>query len=153
MLRLENGPMFSRFHTLEQSVERKQDGFGFNRTVSWLYWAASDYGSNALRPVLWFIGLLAFTTIVFCVTDGVDYDGNALVGWQQNFVGDDSHSKLSRAIALSFQSALNPLGIFGKGALTAKFEALALWQFIHGIFSAVFAALFIFAIRRRFKMN
>jgi hypothetical protein len=49
---------------------------------------------------------------------------------------------------------LNPLGIFGtKGAVVANSGWLAIWLFVHGLLSALFIALFIFAVRRRFKVT
>jgi hypothetical protein len=55
---------------------------------------------------------------------------------------------------LAVQATLNPLGIFGtKGAVVASSGWLAFWLFLHGIFSTLFIALLILAVRRRFKVG
>lgn len=155
MLKLENTPMVSRFHTLEQATERKMEGYGFHRGISALYELLSDYGSSALRPFLWFILLFAVTALAVFLTDGATHaDAQELSGWQNSLKGDDWSAQAIRAFVLTGQSTLNPLGIFGvKGLLVAKTGLLALWLSFHGLLSAIFIALFIFAVRRRFKMS
>lgn len=155
MLKLENTPMVSLFHTLEQATERKMEKFGFHRAISALYEYLSDYGSSALRPFVLFIALFGITFLFVLVFDGaVHADTADLAGWQKTLTGDDWLARARRAFVLAGQATLNPLGVFGtKGLLVAKTGLLALWLSVHGLLSTIFIALFVFAIRRRFKMG
>ncbi len=155
MLALENTPMVNRFHTLEQATERRLDGLGFNRFVSWLYEKLSDYGSSAFRPVLWLVAMTITTgTLIYCFDGAVQAQPEDYRGWQEALEGYDAWPAIERAFVLTMQATLNPLGIFGiKGLLIARYEWLALWLSFHGLATAVLVALFVFAIRRRFKMS
>jgi hypothetical protein len=155
MLELENTPMVNRFHTLEQASERRLDRWGFQRFVSWLYEMLSDYGSSVLRPLLWFVLLLVLTTAIVYLTSGAEtVDAQTFKGWQEALIGTGQHARIHRAIILTLQSTLNPLGIFGaKVLLVARTSWLAAWLSFHGLATAILVALFILAIRRRFKMQ
>lgn len=154
MLKLENIPMVSRFHSLEQAMEKEMEDSRFNRAISLVYSYLSDYGSSALRPFLWFVSIfiITFSASLF---DGVGHaEVENLNGWQESLAGDDYCPRALRAFVLTWQATLNPLGIFGiKGLLFAQTGVLAFWLPFHGLLSAIFIALFIFAIRRRFKMS
>lgn len=155
MLKLENTPMVGLFHTLEQATERKMEGYGFHRAISALYEYLSDYGSSALRPFMFFIGIFGITFLLILLWDGAAHANAAeLAGWQESLVGNDWFARVRCAFVLAGQATLNPLGIFGiKGLLVAKTGWLALWLSVHGLLSTIFVALFVFAIRRRFKMS
>lgn len=156
MLELENTLMVNRFHTLEQATERRLDRrYTFQRFVSWLYEMLSDYGASALRPLLWFLALLCLTTAILYLSDGVEtVSADEFRGWQTALIGHSRSAAIHRAVALTMQSTLNPFGIFGpKGLVVARCSALEPWLLFHGLATTVLAALFILAIRRRFKMQ
>ena len=60
MAALENAPMVSRFHQLEQSVERENLG-GVDRFLSFGYKILSNYGSSSGKPLVWLLSLLLVT--------------------------------------------------------------------------------------------
>jgi hypothetical protein len=154
MAKLENTPMVSRFNRLEQLVERERQT-RFDRSISNLYQLLSDYGSSSLRPVLWFILLFLITFVLVLRVDGADKGNpNELAGWQTTLFKEGLAPEVERAFVLTMQSTLNPVGVFGtKGLIVAKYDWLAGWLILHGLLSALFIALFIFAVRRRFKMS
>ena len=154
MLTLQNTPMVNLFHTLEQATERRLDRLGFQRFVSWLYERLSDYGASTLRPLGWFIVLLVVTTAL-AYADGVEPVAvQDFRGWQTVLAGAGRWATLNRAFTLMVQSTLNPLSIFGgRGLLVPHTSLLAAWLLFHGVATAILVALFILAIRRRFKMQ
>src|SRR5690242_19496991 len=154
MVRLENSPMVSRFHSLEQSVERHNQG-SFDNLLSHLYGALSDYGSSTIRPFVWFIALLALTFAIIFFSDGATPSPAAeLRGWQSTLSGTDTSACAERALILMLNATLNPLAMFGTaGLLIAKRGWLTAWLAVHGLFSAVLVVLFILALRRRFKIT
>ena len=151
MAALENAPMVSRFHQLEQSVERENLG-GVDRFLSFGYKILSNYGSSSGKPLVWLLSLL-LVTFFLALLDGGSASGE-LTGWQTSLQGEEWQAQVERAASLALQATLNPLGIFGtKGAVVAKSGWLACWLFVHGVFSALFIALLILAVRRRFKVG
>jgi hypothetical protein len=153
MLKLENNPMVARFHSLEQRLERQYAG-RFDNLISRFYGILSNFGSSTIRPVLWFLGLFAITFLVALWRGATGAPSSELIGWQTGLVGNSLGACLRRAFTLTAQSTLNPLGIFGtKGAVVAQDGWLALWLTLHGLFSAILVTLFVFAVRRRFKIS
>jgi hypothetical protein len=153
MLKLENNPMVTRFHSLEQRLERQYAG-PFDNLISRFYCILSNFGSSTIKPVLWFVFLFAFTFLIVLWDGATAGPSNELVGWQGALVGNSIDARLRRAFTLTAQSTLNPLGVLGtKGAVVAKDGWLALWLTVHGLFSAILIALFFFAVRRRFKIT
>lgn len=153
MQKNENTPMAALFHTLEQAVERKQDTSLFARFVSWSYEIFSDYGSSLTRPAIWFFCLIFLSCVILFLTDGVAA-GDNLHAWQAGLGHTGHWRQLQRAILLSLQGTLNPLGIFGTSGMVApRYGWLAAWMFFHSLLSTIFAALFVLALRRRFKMS
>ncbi|WP_119422599.1 hypothetical protein [Desertibaculum subflavum] len=152
MIALENNPMANKFYVLEQRFERDREHENFAKAVSWLYAGLSSYGSSMLRPLLWFGGLYAATFLLLLVTDGVALAEDRF-GWQAGLSGSDYWAQARRAFFLTNQSTFNPLGIFGAKSIAAAANGwLAFWLVIHGLLSAIFATLFILAVRRRFKI-
>jgi hypothetical protein len=152
--KLIDGEMASLFHRLEQLVERENQGW-FDRLLSRNYSVLSNYGSSSLRPLIYFMLLFFATFIIIFANDGAGY-GNAadFLGWQTGLVGGGCGARAERALTLAGQATLNPLGVFGtKGLLVAKYGWLETWLTLHGVLSALFLALFIFAARRRFKIT
>jgi len=62
MAALENAPMVSRFHELEQMVERENLG-RFDRFLSRGYRFLSNYGSSSWKPVIWLLSLMFLTFV------------------------------------------------------------------------------------------
>ncbi len=131
------------------------DGYGFSRLISALYEYLSDYGSSVARPALYFIALMMFTFAITLCFDGATYaNSDEPYGWQQGLIGSDYEAQLMRSLVLTGQATLNPLGIFAtKVLLVAKTGLLAFWLTVHGLISTILIALFIFAVRRKFKIT
>ncbi|MBX3506779.1 MAG: hypothetical protein KF895_14965 [Parvibaculum sp.] len=152
---LQNGPAASLFHSAELAVER-DDERGLNWIFNFLYEEFSDYGASPVLPLIWIVLLWVLTTTILFAA-GVDVGGDAknAVGWQSFLYGTDWRSELSRAVILGFQP------ISWLGALISSGHTVPLvpnnfcaqiWLVIDGILSTVLLALFIFALRRRFRM-
>jgi hypothetical protein len=154
MLKLENAPMVTRFHSLEQAVERHNQSL-FDRAISVCYGALSDYGSSTIRPVIWFLGVLLFTFVIVFVSDGaIPTQSVDPKGWQSGLAGEDLAARAERALVLTTGATVNPLGIFGlTGLLVARYGWLATWLPLHGLLSALCLVLLIFALRRRFEIT
>lgn len=84
------------------------------------------------------------------VMDEDSYQDN----WRDILVNPGFIGRFSKAIFLGIQPIINPLGVFGlKTILVAKQSWLALLMAVEGLFSVTLVALFILAIRRRFRME
>lgn len=150
---LENAQTANLVHAAELAVERRADT-KTNKLLSVLYETFSDFGSSTLRPLLWLGLLLMLSATITYITDGAALVEQPYVGWRSILEQQDGNGRLSRALVLAFQSTSNPLSILGgKSLVVPKYGYLALWSAIQGLFSVVFIALFVFAVRRRFKMQ
>jgi hypothetical protein len=154
MLKLENNPMVTRFHRLEQLLER-ETADPFDNLISWVYSGLSGFGSSTLKPVLCFAALLVLT-FLFALWGGVAAaHPDDLVGWQRALIDHYAWgASLRRAVTLTAQSTINPVGVFGtRAAVYAQNGWLASWLVLHGLLSAILVALFAIAVRRRFKIS
>jgi hypothetical protein len=140
----------------EECLEREADSPS-NRFFSYLYQYASDFGSSAIRPLLWLLLLLAANTVLVFLTNGADTaqpDEFYKQGWRSLLVQTDLSGRLARAFILALDPITNPLGVFAtRTLLVAHHWAVAAWLVLCGLISAVLIALFIFALRRRFKIQ
>jgi hypothetical protein len=154
MQRLENAPMVSLFHSLEQAVERQNQSW-FSRIIRRLYGVLSDYGSSAGRPLFWFVILLTSTFGVLFWSDGAAI--NQLVsqkGWYSELFTEGLTSRGWRAFVATISATVNPLGILGTTSLVVpKYAWVTVWLPIHGLLAAIFVVLFVLALRRRFKIT
>lgn len=151
---LENAQMANLIHSAELAVERDDDSLP-NRIISRLYELFSDFGSSALRPLVWLVvfAVVSFSATYFTSGATLTLQPNQYVGWQSIFLRTDCVGDAFKALYLSIQPVANPLGIFAKTPLLiAKSPWLALWLSFQGFVSVVLIALTIFAIRRRFKI-
>jgi hypothetical protein len=155
LMNLQNNQTANLVHSLELAVERETESGWFNKLLSWLYEKFSDYGSSTLRPTACFFGILVFSWVLGFI-DGGGSPALGLeeyTGWRSVLLQENLCGRTMRAIVLGSQSVVNPLGIFGsKNLLVPNHIWLASFSVILGLFSAIFIALFIFAIRRRFKI-
>lgn len=158
LMSIENGQMANLFHTLELAVEREDDS-NFNKIVSYTYEYLSDFGSSALRPILWWvlIGLIGSMVLLYTTPPVPAFDSSSTyyTGWRSSLIAsNDPLNEAHRSIYMSYQSMLNPLGILGLKTLLVPAKG---WQTFYllfqGLLSAILIALTIFAIRRRFKIN
>ena len=150
---LENAQMANLIHSAELAVEREDDSWT-NRFFSYLYEGMSDFGSSALRPILWLLLFYALSVCAIFYSDGAEVPPlSDLVGWQRALI-DPAWGEYWRAFYLALQPVVNPIGIFGpKSLLVPRYPLLAVWLSVHGFFGLILLALVIFAIRRRFKIQ
>jgi hypothetical protein len=154
---LENAQMANLIHSAELAVEREDDSW-INRILSYLYEWLSDFGSSALRPLLW-QGFLFFLSMSLILnSDGavpaLPEPSSALVGWQTILQDPSLSGNYARAVYLALQPVVNPIGIFGpKSLLVPRYPWLVVWLSLHGVMSVILLALLVFAIRRRFKIQ
>jgi len=151
---LENAQMANLIHSAELAVERQDDEWP-NRLIGWFYQLFSDFGSSALRPLLWLVGFAGVSFVwTYKSAGAVLASAEKLEGWQKIFLRTDCAGELLRSLYLAFQPVANPIGIFAKEPLLlARFPSLAVWLSIQGVLSVILIALAIFAIRRRFKIS
>lgn len=154
---LENAQMANLIHSAELAVEREDDSWT-NRVLSYVYEWASDFGSSALRPLLWQLLLISLSMLLILYSDGavpaLSEQASSLSGWQTFLVEPTTSGDYTRAFYLAVQPLVNPIGIFGvKSLLVPKYPWLAVWLSLHGLLAVVLLALLVFAIRRRFKIQ
>ncbi len=152
---LQNAPATAIFHSAEQAIEREGETWP-NRFLSWLYEEFSDYGASPVRPLIW-LGLLWMATATLLFSTGVDVGGSAddAVGWQNLLYQQGWAGDLLRGAIVGFQpiSWLGSLLSSGPSVPLVPNSFLAqIWLVIDGVLSTVLLALFIFALRRRFRM-
>ena len=134
----------ARFYALEQQAIRNQnDTPQWVKIFSWLYEITSNYGQNALRPLI----ALFLTFLLFFVTYvalSCDFNNeNVPFGQLFGFTVEQS----VRPFAVWIHSNLPQIkGLFG-GSPT-KIQLIATLQ---SLLSIIFIALFILAVRWRFK--
>ncbi len=154
---IENGHMADLFHSAELAVERQDDTF-INRLLSHAYELFSDFGSSALRPLLWWLLLFVLTVAIIFHADGAvqafasdDY----YQGWRSSLLDSNTwYADLLRSGYLAFRSMINPLGLFGVRELLAPVTGwLVIYLSFAGLLSVVLITLFVLAVRRRFKMQ
>lgn len=143
-------------HASELAIERKDDPL-FTKFISYMYEVFSDFGRSALRPLVWFISLSVISTFLIAFNYGT-VPANSLEsysGWQREALLDVGFKgELIRAATLTGQQILNPLGILGtKGLTVASNGWILAWNMFYSLMSVILIALFIFAIRRRFKLQ
>lgn len=153
--RLENSQGSNLIHSAELAIERVADN-KTNKLLSHLYEQFSDFGSSALRPLVWLSLLWLVSFIVIFISDGaaLAFVKEDYTGWRSLLTCTDTYGQVSRAAVLSFQQLASPLTILGaKPLLVPEYLWLAVWSVIHGLLSVVLIGLFVLAVRRRFKMQ
>ncbi len=155
LLNLGNVPAASLVHAAELAVEREEEYTKTQKLMSILYQLFSDFGLSAFRPIGWLIALFLVSVILVWATDGATLlEGERYFGWRSILQWEDWLGSLWRALVMSAQPVANPIGIFRGGTLLVpEYTWLAIWLRMQTLFSIILVALFIFAVRRRFKMQ
>ncbi len=118
------------------------------KLVSWVYLLAADYGESFLRPLAWLTG----TTLVFWML----YVGLALLSPTPNKL-------LGVCLNFTIEQLVRPFSVWQvSGGTTIKslfltdpglLVVLRVLSTVQSTLSVIFLALFIFALRRRFKLG
>lgn len=152
----ENDLMAAQFHAAELATQREQETLPY-KILSYFYQWFSDFGNSALRPFLWLLVLLiSSTAITTCLGGGVTVFGNDAVyrGYSIGLTYSGLKGEMARSCYLVFESAINPLHLFGLKTLVVPSNIwVVAWLSFQSILSLTLIALTIFAIRRRFKMR
>lgn len=140
----------------EECLERESDSRS-NRFFSYLYQYASDFGSSTIRPLLWLSISFVVNFLIVFLTNGAEISQEPTFytrGWRSLLTQCDLTGQFARAFLLALDPITNPLGVFAnRTLLVATHWALQIWLWFNGLLSAVLIALFVFALRRRFKIQ
>jgi hypothetical protein len=142
-------------HSAELAIERESDS-PFNKFISFVYETLSDFGNSTLRPVFCFMLFSLFAISFITYFDGSlpGQSQSNYIGWQKILLEDNLDGKIARAIVLTGQQILNPLGLLGhKGLTVARNGWILAISIIYSLLSLILITLFIFAVRRRFKLH
>ena len=122
----------------------------------YLYQWFSNYGSSAIRPIIWLFVFAGITATWSYTTNGaMPVIRTPILGdWRESVYKCGNEGNRYRSLILAAQPMVNPLSIFGtKSVVVPKTKKLAFWISVQSILSVVMIALSIFAIRRRFKLH
>ena len=154
LMTLQNIQAANLIRSAELSVERETD-LGMNKLLGRLYEVFSDHGSSTWRPIAWLLSFFFISFFgIFFVSGAVQGipDEAMYTGWRSMLI--EPGCNVWQALYLAFQPIINPLGIFSsKTFLVPKSGWIAALLMLQGLLSPVLIALFIFAVRRRFRLN
>ena len=130
------------FYSLEQrSLRANGDTPTSVKVVSWLYEHTADYGRSFLRPLVWLGGIfVAFALVYLAALTG------KMVTW----------ADVEAVLYFGLQQVFQPFYIFRTGKAVSGHEVplwLAFMAAAHSISTFSFLALFLLALRRRFRLH
>lgn len=143
----------AKFFALEQRSLRNDAKVDWPiKAVSWLYEELSDYGRSFIRPVIWWFVLvgLAFPFLLYPVASLFGGASTSEIDWD--------------LLEFSFSQAIVPFSAWvpkyaaDVHILEEMFGASGVWigkgiALVESIFSLALTALFLLALRRRFKLG
>ena len=142
------------FHALEFKTARNHEQWS-TKIFNYLYQWVSNYGISISRPLVIFTLLFIFTTALSDNEDAVvlQKKNEFYKGWQKVLLEDKRN--ITKSTVLSAQSIINLGGIVGtKNLVVAKQDTFtSSWIFFHSLLSLLTLTMFIFALRRRFKIQ
>lgn len=153
-LSLGNVQAASLVNAAELAVEREEEGSQTLKAMSVLYQVFSDFGLSAFRPIAWLFALFLVSAVVTFTYDGAVLVDKSPPGWYSILEEQGWTGRIAQAIVMAWQPVTNPLGIRGSGTLLVPdYPLLAIWLEIQSVLSLTLIALFVFALRRRLKMQ
>lgn len=153
-LSLGNVQAASLVNAAELAVEREEEGSKTLKAMSVLYQVFSDFGLSAFRPIAWLFALILVSAVVTFTYDGAVLVDKPPPGWYSILEEQGRTGRIARAIVMAWQPVTNPLGIRGSATLLAPDDTLlAIWLGVQSVLSLTLIALFVFALRRRLKMQ
>lgn len=140
----------------KQMQAEREDDRGVTLLINWVYGTFANYGTSPGRPLIWILGLYVFVAIVAYLADAsalsssFDHDSG-----QYKSFSDPKWGNWNRAWLLPLQSAVNPFGVFfdSRKALTPNSVWWGFALTVYGVVSDLLLLMFIFCIRRRFKVS
>jgi hypothetical protein len=152
---LHNHEAASIFHAAEMEAEAGRQSV-VDRAISFCYRWLSNYGGSSARPLIIFAILVLANFLLLYGTDGVTLlaEPKEADGWHFALYGLDETARLLRAAVFAISQVFNPLGIFGtRLLLSAETPTIALASALLGLASTIAFALFVLAVRRRFRLD
>lgn len=154
---LENQVEASKMRALELRSELEYET-GINRLANQYQRFSGNYGLSPGRPLWFTFGIIVSVASFFYLTDGVSFGyaatNDLYGGWREAFLGEDCSARFARAIGITLQSLVNPLGIFGPRTLLIASTSFGhILTSLQGIVCDILIATTILAIRRRFKLH
>lgn len=139
----------ARFYAYEQqSLRLKRDTAFSVKFLSWLYEKTADYGRAFMRPVYCLFGTLLIFSLIYLAARS-----DVLITWAVTW-GD-----VEDVVRFALQQVFHPFGLLRRQALSSgtEVEAVPLWLAIvaalHSVLTLSLFALFLLAIRRRFRLS
>lgn len=152
LLRIHNTGAAGVVHAAELRLERERQGF-LEELISWLYDIASAYGTSTMRPFLWFWILTSLNIAFLCGLNATRVGARELIGWQ-SVLEYNEWATLYRAMAVTYGQSFNPLGTFGTAPLIVITKPwIAAWSTFFCALATSSLALFVLAVRRRFRLE
>lgn len=148
-----NTPAASPFHAAELALDREHEPF-WNRMVSHVYEIGSDFGNSIGRPLGWLGIIILVIAILSWATGLVAVNDKDLAGWPHEIAEPGEWNRFVRGVVYAAQCVFNPLNLFTAKALTSATHSLyGLLCAGLGLLGTLALALFLLAIRRRFKLE
>jgi uncharacterized protein YjbI with pentapeptide repeats len=127
----------------QQSLRARKDTPWAAKSFSWLYEKTAMYGQSFVRPMVWLLVVFAAFSIVYLVT----FRTGPVTTWEDG----------ERALRFALQQVFQPFGAF-RGSIRQGATApvpfwLAFVATLHSLLTFSFLALFLLALRRRFRLN
>ena len=134
----------ARFYAYEQqSLRNRKDTARSIKLFSWLYEKTANYGQSFLRPLAWLVGtFVAFLLVYFAALTG------PTTTW----------ADFGAVLRFGLQQVFYPFAAFRlEGSLAKAVGGVPLWlAFVaagHSFLTITFLALFLLALRRRYKLD
>lgn len=125
------------FRHEQRSLRLRPDTRRSLKAISWLYEVSSDYGESPIRPL---VGVgLAFVAF-FLIYFAIQTSGKLLIGW----------AEISEALFFTAQQLFMPFRVFITNPPPPL--GLVLLTALHSLLNISFIALFIIALRRKFRL-
>lgn len=156
LLELDNYKTANTIHAVIQEIDLQYDDV-FNKLTGKFYRFASNYGSSPVTAISLVLLIWLSVILLVAVSGGVEmskFVTDSPVGWYQSMSPDSTYNKLTRGIVLSTQNTFSPFTmLYGRGLVIPSTTTVAFISILQSILSPIFLALFIFAVRRRFRLN
>lgn len=133
----------ARFYALEQrSLRARKDTPRAVKVVSWLYETTTDYGRSFLRPVGWLI--ITFAVFATAYLLALARDGGTTI----------MLAEAEPVVRFTLRQVFRPFEAFSIRQTDPTVPlGLAIWGAVHSLLNFSLLALFLLAVRRRFKMD
>lgn len=138
-------------------AERELSPSKWYRFFSRGYEGLSDFGNSVARPLGWWAFGLAGTILLIFFLDGSTLHQDLKLpegSWHNNLIQPGNLGEFYRAAILALDAWTGPFGvIFGQDVVAAKTVLASILTTIARLLSTTLFALFILALRRKFRMS